>query len=301
METIRTIATQYQAIQKNKKSYGWYTNVYENITHELKCMNFVEKHYERVEAALDTYIEESRKKPTFLREWLVHGLHQITQYIYNSHLIMTPDIKEVWPMFFEETPFEDYDISYDSACDTLNKMKDKLQMRHCDDEEILAIHKNKRCDCMYMCSYCEEMESQWKKKVHDMFSSPRHIFLRPALQDEFIEKWLAANKTYSAYQWPPTKVYYQGDVYKRYSITTITDFAEMCNFIKNNREQYKQEGKTPLQCHDELSRDIQYLFGSIRPNQSDIAIFIKLWNKIDIVPIWLNYDKARCKEILEML
>lgn len=301
MDTIRTIATQYQAIQKNKKSYGWYTNVYENITHELKCMQFVEKHYEHIEAALDIYLLEGTKKPGFLREWLTYGIQQLIQYIYNSHLIMPPDIKEVWPIFFEETLFEGYDISYYSACDTLNKMKDMLQMRNCKDEEILAIHKNKRCDCMYMCSYCEEMESQWKKKVHDMFSSPHHIFLRPSLQAEFVEKWLEAHPTYSSYKWPPTKVYYQGDVYKRYSISTITDFAEICSFIKNNREKYKHGGKTPLQCHDELSRDIQGLLGYIRPNQPDIAVFIHLWNKIDMVPLWLNYDKARCKEILDML
>lgn len=299
MDTIRTIAAQYQTIQKTKKSYGWYTNVYENIHHELKCMEFVEKQYDRVEAALDTYLET--KKPTFLREWLTYGLQQITQYIYNPHLIMTPDIKEVWPIFFEETLFEHYDISFYSAQDTLNKMKDMLQMRHCKDEEILAIHANKKCDCMYMCSYCEEMESQWKKKVHNMFSSPHHIFLHPLLQSEFIEKWLAANPDYSAYKWPPTKVYYQGDVYKRYSIATITDFAEMCSVIKNNRQKYKEGGKTPLQCHDELARDIQGLFSYIRPNQPDIAIFINLWNKLDLVPLWLNYDKPRCKEILEML
>ena len=153
---------------------------------------------------------------------------------------------------------------------------------------------------MYMCSYCEEMESQWKKKVHDMFSSPNHILLRPSLQAEFIEKWLLSHSTYSAYKWPPNKVYYEGDPYRPYHKVSITDFAEMCAYIKKDREKYKQGGKTPLQCHDELSRDLQALFNYIQPTQSDIAIFINLWNKIDLVPLWINYDRARCKEILDM-
>jgi len=301
MEKIREIAKQYQLIQKNKKSYGWYTNVYENIKHAMICMDIVENHLETVESILEAYIINAPQNPTFLREWLLYGLQHITQCVHSHYIPMIPDAKELWPMFFEETTFEHYDISYYSAQDTLNKMKAKLQLQHCDDEDILALHKDKRCDCMYMCSHCEEMESRWKKKVHDLFSSPHHILLRPALQAEFVEKWLAANPNYSAYKWPPTKVYFQGEYYRPYNKVPITDFAEMCVYIKHDREKYKQGGKTPLQCHDELSRDLQALFNYIQPTQSDIAIFINLWNKIDLVPIWLNYDKARCKEILKML
>jgi len=301
MEKIRDIAKQYQIIQKNKKSYGWYTNVYENIKHMMSCIDFVENHLETTETALEAYVINAPQNPAFLREWLLYGLQHITQCVHSPYINMIPDAKEIWPMFFTETTFENYDISFYSAQDTLNKMKAKLQLQHCDDEEILAIHKNKRCDCMYMCSYCEEMGSQWKKKVHDMFSSPHHILLRPALQAEFVEKWLAAHPSYLAYKWPPTKVYYQGDRYRPYHKDPITDFADMCIYIKEDREKYKQGGKTPLQCHDELSRDLQSLFSCIYPKQSDIAIFMNLWNKIDLVPLWINYERGRCKEILEML
>ena len=301
MEKIREIANKYQIIQKNKKSYGWYTNVYENIKHMMACMDFVENHLETVETVLETYAAHATQNPAFLREWLLYGLQHITQCVHSPYIPMIPDAKEVWPMFFEETTFEHYDMSFYSAQDTLNKMKAKLHVQHCDDEEILAIHKGKRCDCMYMCSFCEEMESQWKKKVHDMFSSPNHILLRPSLQAEFVEKWLAAHPTYSAYKWPPTKVYFQGEQYRPYYKNPITDFADICMYIKQDRERYKQGGKTPLQCHDELSWDLQSLFSSIYPKQSDIAIFINMWNKVDLVPLWINYDRARCKEILEML
>jgi hypothetical protein len=304
MEKIRDIAKQYQLIQKNKKSHAWYTNVYENIKHTLLCIDFVEKHHETAEAVVEAYAANAQKSPAFLREWLLYGLQHITQCLHSPYLNMIPDAKELWPMFFEQTTFEHYDISYYSAQDTLNKMNDKLQMHHCKDENILAIHKGKQCDCMYMCSYCDEMELRWKKKVHDMFSSPHHILLRPALQATFVEKWLVVNKTYSAYKWPPTKVYY--DSCYDYGLighnkTVITDFADMCAHVKETRKKYKQGGKTPLQCHDELSYDLQALFNYIQPAQSDISIFIKLWNKIDLVPLWINYDKARCKEILNML
>jgi hypothetical protein len=103
-------------------------------------------------------------------------------------------------------------------------------------------------------------------------------------QAKFVEKWLAANQTYSAYKWPPTKVYFQGEYYRPYHKDPITDFADMCAYIKHDRERYKQGGKTPLQCHDELSRDLQALFNYIYPTQSDIAIFMNLFKELNGFP-----------------
>ena len=58
--------------------------------------------------------------------------------------------------------------------------------------------------------------------------------------------------------------------------------------------------KTPVG-YDELGRDILSTFHYISANDSDVAIFMKLWSKIDMIPLWIAYDKARCKEILKML
>ena len=301
MDAIHDIARRYQAILK-KKNHNWYTNVYESVAYELESLEFIEKHLETVEQIVEKYATDSVKQETFLREWLTYGLQKITIYVHSPYLTMIPDVKEVWPLFFTESTFEDYDISFDSAKETVTNMSHMMDISHCKDEEILAIHKDKKCDCMYMCSYCDEMEMKWKKKVKEMFYSPRHIFLNNALQAEFIEKWLLANKSYSNYKWPPAKVYYDCDTgFRSFPHKIITDFAEMCKFIKDSRKKYKVGGKTPIQCCDEMCGDAQWLFRTIRPSQSSISIFIHLWNKIDLVPIWLNYDKARCKEILKML
>ena len=39
----------------------------------------------------------------------------------------------------------------------------------------------------------------------------------------------------------------------------------------------------------------------ISATDSDLTIFMKLWSKMDMIPLWIAYDKARCKEILKML
>lgn len=299
MEKIRDVIEKYKLIKRN--SNFWYTNVHENITHELARMELIEKNLEMIEHTLETYITTCTTKSTFLKEWLLYGIHLISKYLNEPNFAVTDEIKQVWPIFFKGEPiFQGYDISYDNALDIRETIKSMCSIDRCTDEEILAIHKNKKCNCMYMCSYCEEMEDAWSKKVKNTYGSRTNIFLYPALQSEFVEKWLAANPTYSNYVWPPKKVYYERNGYDSRD-KSISDFAEVCAKIKDSRKKYKIGGKTPLQCHDELCRDIQGLFNTLQPTQSDFTIFMKLWNKIEIIPIWLRYDKARCKEILEML
>ena len=152
---------------------------------------------------------------------------------------------------------------------------------------------------MYMCSFCEEMEERWAKKVKQLYSSPNNIFLHKELQMPFLEKWIKQHPTYSEFQWPPNKIYFQGYDVREHK--RITDFAEMCEYVKERRKNYKKGGKTPLQCYHELCYDILGLFNYIDNTESDITIFMKLWNQIEIVPLWIRYEKARCKEILKML
>ena len=300
MEKIRDFIKNYKTILQNKKFY-LYTNVYQNITHELACMDYIEINLEMIEHALETYVATCTTKENFLKEWLLYGIDLISKYLNDPYAIITDEIKELWPIFFKGEPFfQGYDISYYNTLDTREHMRSMCFISRCTDEEILAIHKGKECDCMYMCSYCEEMESAWEKKVKQTYSSPTNIFLHPKLQSEFVEKWLSTNRTYSDYVWPPKKVYYERNSYHSKD-KPITDFAEVCAKIKENRKKYKEGGKTPLQCYDNLCWDIQGLFNTLQPTQSDFTIFMKLWNKIDLVPIWLRYDKVRCKEILEML
>ena len=75
----------------------------------------------------------------------------------------------------------------------------------------------------------------------------------------------------------------------------------MCLYVKDSRKKYKQGGKTPLQCYDELCRDLTFLFWGLRVTDSDLTLFMKLWNQLEIVPIWIRYDRRRCREILAML
>jgi hypothetical protein len=298
MEKIRELITSCQTVHSSKKSFHWHTNVYENVQHAIRGIEIVEKNVEMVERTLTEYLEKN-KNNTFLKEWLQYGIQLLsTEFVPYSHGVeFPPDVKEVWPLFFDDTTLEDYDISYPKTKDLMKMIREKSSISLCDDEDILAIHKGKKCNCMYMCSYCEEMEVAWHKKVRSMYATPKNIFLHKNVQSEFVEKWCSSNRDYS-FKWPPTKVYYQVSGYKN---VCITDYADMCAHVKETRKKYKEGGKTPLQCCDELCRDILSTFHYISINDSDLTIFMKLWSKIDMIPLWIAYDKARCNEILKML
>ena len=301
METIRHIIQGYHTIKKSRKTTAWYTNVYESIQHYLAMIDYVEKHVEPLEKALTTYLES---KPDILQEWIQYGISHMTRYMcmnmnINKWNVMLPDMKKRWPLFFQEESFEGYEISFEKTLQVIENIRTKSNIQFCDDPDILAIHANKKCNCMYMCSLCEEMDEQWAKKVKQMYSSPTNIFLHKEQQLPFLKKWCSAHPTYAEFQWPPQRVYFED--YDRWDYRHITDFAEMCQYVKEKRKKYKEGGKTPVQCHDELCYDIQGLFNYMNSTDSDMTIFMKLWNQIEIVPIWIRYEKERCKEILKML
>lgn len=308
MEKIREFIKSCQTLQRNKKWYHWHTNVYENIQHDLTIIDMVEKNVDMIEQALSQYLDEKRYDPnktkSFIKEWLQYGIQLLSKEFvpYSHEMEFPPDVKEVWSLFFDDTIFEGYDISYQKTKDLMKMIREKSSISLCDDEDILAIHKDKKCNCMYMCSYCEEMEVAWHKKVRSMYATPKNIFLHKNVQSEFVEKWCSTVNTFH-FKWPPTKVYYQGSQYhvNGYKNVCITDYVDMCAYVKETRKKYKQGGKTPLQCCDELCRDIQSTFNYISANDSDVTVFMKLWSKMEMIPLWIAYDKARCNEILKML
>ena len=88
----------------------------------MQGIDIVEKNVEMVEQALTEYLEKNQNKTTsFLREWLLYGIQllsrEFTPYSYANDL--PPDVKEVWPLFFDDTMLEGYDISYQHAKDMM--------------------------------------------------------------------------------------------------------------------------------------------------------------------------------------
>jgi len=298
MEKIRAILQDYHTLRTSRKPTPWpygYTNVYENIQHDLLLMNFIETRVEPLEAALAEYI--ASPPLTFLQEWLEYGMNTLRSGIHEE---VRADMKQNWPLFFEAAEWEGYEISYEKTKQTAETIRRACHRYEYDDPEILALHANKSCDCVYMCSYCEQMAEAWKTKMTRTHTHPNNVFLHPEHQAPFIKKWIAAHPA-SSFPWPPTKVYHQTLRYGPYPSTCITEFAEMCLYVKDSRKKYKQGGKTPLQCYDELCRDLTFLFWGLRVTDSDLTLFMKLWNQLEIVPIWIRYDRRRCCEILAML
>lgn len=299
MEKIRAILQGYHALRTSSTMCPYRpTNVYENIQHDLRLMNYLEKHMESFEAALAEYI--ASPSPTFLYEWIEYGISTLCRLLYDDDLYA--DMKKYWPLFFEGPDlYEGYEISYENTRKTIELLRKESPISKCDDPVILAIHTNIPCDCVYMCSYCEQMETAWKQKVMQRYTHPMNIFLYKEHRVPFLRVWIAAHPTYSSCLWPPTKIYHQTPRYGSQPSVWITDFAEMCAYVKEARKKYKQGGKTPIQCYDELCHDLQSLFYRLRVTDSDMILFIALWNHMDMIPLWIRYEKGRCHEILKML
>jgi hypothetical protein len=306
MEFIRQFIQQYKSIPRKKSSTFWCNNVHDNVEYSLKVMDFIQKNIGKLEESLEIYLKKEINTSYFLRDWLQYGIKLVAAHVDVCYISLPPDTEEIWYMFFDvdHPTFEGYDICLQHAQKWVKERNEMYSMFKCDDKDILAIHENKKCDCWYMCSLCEEQEMRWKKMVDQRFVPPMNIFLNKEIQSAFVEAWLAKHSVNAIKKWPPTKVYYQRTSlqHRYYSAKQpITDFAEMCAIIKEDRKRYKEGGKTPIQCYENMPHDIQDLFHSIQINDSDFTIFMKLWSKLELVPIWLGYDKPRCKEILKML
>lgn len=303
MEKVRGILQMYHALRTSRSVAPWsygYTNVYENIQHDLMLMDVLEKQVEPLEAALLEYV--TSLPPGFLQEWLEYGMNDLRHRIEEEPC---ESMKANWPIFFGDEEWEGYEISYEKTRKTVETIRNACNTYQYDDPDIVAIHEGKECDCFYMCSYCEQMERAWKKKMTDMHTHPKNVFLHASHQAPFLKAWLAAHiavhPTELGISWPPMKLYHRPSRYDVSRSVCITDYAEMCVYVKKTREKYKQGGKTPLQCYEEMCRDLQCLFGRLRGTESDLVLFMTLWNHLDMVPLWIRYDRRRCREILEML
>jgi hypothetical protein len=307
MDRVREIIVECQeAIKTPPNNTPYFINVVENIDRQLKLFSIIENNFDILQDAKEEYIKQSKTpSATFLRDWLEYGIKIITTYFDKALTCneypntLPPDVKEQWPLFFEETNCT-YEISFYKTKERIDRVLSEGNIKNCTDEEILAIHKDKDCDCPYICSICHTMETQWYKKVKSYYISQNNIFINTSLHSEFIQSWILENPTYNTFKFPPTKLYFI-DISYREKDRYITDFAEAYSKIKKDREIYNVQGKTPKQCYDDLCNTISYYVSQIKKSDSDFSIFMFLWNKLDIIPIIIEEDKKRCLEIKEML
>ena len=286
-----------------------YINIGENIEKQLKLFTILENNLDILEKQVEIYIENNSVNPKekFLREWLQCGIDKLTYY-FDSALVfkeytsmLPPDFVEQWLLFFEEINKQidnTYEFSFEKTKETVNIILNNSKINNCKDEDILAIHKDKDCDCPYMCGLCDTMERAWYKKIKTEYTPANNIFMNPLLQSKFIDNWLLENPTYNKFKFPPTKLYdidisYRDKIKCRY----ITDYVEALNKIKSDRESYKQQGKTPKECYEDFKHTISYHFSRIKKSDSDFKIFKFLWNKLDIFPVLIAADRRRCLEI----
>ena len=308
MDKVREIIVDCQEATGKTSDTYYYVNVGENIEKQLKLFSKIENNLDILEKQVEIYIQNnSITTENFIREWLQCGIDKLTNY-FDSALIskeytalLPPDFVEQWPLFFEES-YNKYEISFDKTKEIIDSIISQSCIHMCKDEDILAIHKDKDCDCPYMCGLCDTMERAWYKKIKADYTRPNNIFMNPLIKSEFIDKWLLENPTYNNFKFPPTKLYDIDISHRdRTKYRYITDFVEACKKIKRDRESYKQQGKTPKECYDNLRHTISYHFSRIKKSDSDFKIFRFLWNKLDIFPVLITVDRERCLEIKGML
>ena len=308
MDKVREIIVDCQEATSKTSDTYYYVNVGENIEKQLKLFTILENNLDILEKQVEIYIENNSMNPTekFLREWLQCGIDKLTYY-FDSALsckeyksMLPPDFVEQWPLFFEES-YNRYEISFEKTKESIDSILNNSKINNCKDEDILAIHKDKDCDCPYMCGLCDTMERAWYKKIKTKYTQPDNIFMNPLLQSEFIDKWLLENP-HIIFKFPPTKLYDIDIAYRdRTKDRYITDYVEACKKIIKDRESYKQQGKTPKECYKDFNHTISYHFSRIKKSDSDFKIFRFLWNKLDVFPVLIAADRERCLEIKDML
>jgi len=295
-------------------------NVAKNIKQQLNLFNYLNGQINTLKKCVTDYIEEkgSGNYKQFLQEWLKYGVTLLTHNtnnLLNNNCIskfilpdrneILPDMNEVYPLFYHSS-FKNYVLSYPTTLETIQLFHNRDKITECDDETILAVHKNKPCiDDMFGCILCEDMEYRWHNKLIKSYRHSNNIFINPDLQVSFITEWVEANPTYHDFKFPPTKCYdidWLSNTYSTKSI--ITDYKlALINAIES-RNHYNNKGETPLECLQKytINQTIESSLSRIKLDKtSDFELFMYLWNHLDLFHVYIKLDSERCNEILEML
>jgi len=224
-QNVRDIIDKWLDLQADLNSVRLETSPnYKNISYCKNALQQLQEHIKTHMQTLQAWLQENLKA-TRKEKWVRVGLERGTAYVqgiisdYNHHRNpLPPDYTKSWgqfynpqfynPQFYNSELFNNYDIDIQNAITLANNAVKRFDIKLCDDEEILKIHRNKPCEGnAWYCDLCDIQELNWKRKLQQNCKNTNNIFLNPVLQKEFIPLWSAHIPEEEYAIWEPIKEY----------------------------------------------------------------------------------------------
>jgi hypothetical protein len=296
LQEIQEILNTWNLFYKRILEFEEKKNIHENDpTYALKAIRqaaaYITQQIPILKAWGDNYLEVNRTE-IFLRYWLNHVYKHMDAVSWrrktnvSNHNKLREPFRTHWAKYFSMDDFE-------KALCLAEYAGSKKFIENCDDEEILAIHKDKVCNGYWWggCDYCEPMEAAWHSKLYKIFDTP-NIFLNESLHEEFIE----AHKHLIIDCEPPK-------TYLKFHSTFTYD--EAISYINEARDYHKQ-GQTVNQCVKHMLNPLSSCVLGWFPYYSTIPekpldIFFSLWSYLDVLPYIIEKDLEECTYIERLI
>jgi hypothetical protein len=264
---------------------------------EMKA--FVDASAPTIEAWLQTYLDTNRMG-VYLHYWLHHGYENI------NHFLDRGRQRELYPEFLEQwtvsvpnllqTEKGPIRTSFQEATEQIATYHRRKNIDQCDVLEILEIHKDKKCESNgWFCWTCEDMEFSWDHHLKTQLATSDNVFVNKKLHPVFLEAMTNLPFSFPA-DWTPPETHF--DIYRAMICTT----TEVLEDIVRKRQDYKKDGKTPIQCMKEVMYHVKYHkewrldYGM----KTEFDYFLCFWRTLPILQYAIDLDVKRCQEIRAM-
>ena len=282
---------------------------YQNVKRAIEAVEalrtFIQASLPVIDTWLQTYLDANRTE-LFLKFWLHHGtLHADVYMDRRAVLDVYPEFAQQWTTAIPalvgttNTTLEDADRH---ITDYFNQ-KDPS---NCDVEEILAHHKDKRCESNgWFCWYCEDVEHFWDSHLKNQLKASTNLFLNKSLQPAFLEAMVHRSVPIPADWHPPTLRFdeYRGSYgYNNRPRQAFFTKEELIHDAQERRESYKKDGKTPYQCMREVLERVKYddVWRLAYGMKTEFDAFRFFWAYSSVIRQVIEHDGARCREIQEL-
>jgi hypothetical protein len=277
-----------------------YRNGKRVIQHFRELAEFIKTHEPAMHQWMMTYLEKHRNE-IFLKWWSTHVSEWAKDHAQRFPTKkLHPDAKEEWDRIFGNDPA----TSFASAKRITLDIHNLADVKKCDNPAILAIHEGKECDDdMWDCSKCDTQEHDWKTELQQRLLHSSH----PLLNVEKTYKdstWKYNDIMNTLGDWAPP--HFWGDIYdENYKEIDCYDFEEYIEYMRKIRQKdYGKKGQTPMKAIDTLLSLTCHYGGwdnEYHKNyKTEYEIFILLWNKLDLIPLSMELDLERIRQIEEM-
>ena len=301
IETWLELQTRIQEFLNPKSIHR--NNVLNVLKHTRKLASHILDNAEDIQNWLNTYLATHREE-ICIRYWLESATEAFSKSLENR--IFTEHIHsriEEWDALFDDSMFGPYAVRYADAKEIVIQTLRRKNPELCDDEEILAKHKDKPCVSNgWSCDRCEDVEYAWARKLIQQAQATNHVLLNRSHHEECLRRILQspiAKRIPTTWSLPT--IYNGPYAWSEIPIETrdaMVQEAQIC------RGMYAKQGQTPFQaCNGFVSILFRYSTGwSLQESElrTDWSMFRYLYTKLETVLHVIPLDLVRCQEIEEM-